>query len=151
MRALVQRVSQASVTVEGEILSVIGQGLLVFLGVTHGDDAAIARQLAGKVSRLRIFRDEQDKMNRSVQDVGGSVLVVSQFTLYGDTRRGNRPGFDQAAPPALANDLYEYFCSVLRELGVPVGTGRFGADMQISLVNAGPVTLMLEIDPGGQK
>ncbi len=147
MRALVQRVSRASVTVEGEILSEIGQGLLVLLGVTHQDTPAIASQLAGKVARLRIFRDEQDKMNRSVQDIGGSILVVSQFTLYADTRRGNRPGFDQAAAPVLANELYEYFCNQLRACGLLVGQGRFGADMQVSLVNAGPVTLMLEINP----
>jgi D-tyrosyl-tRNA(Tyr) deacylase len=145
MRALVQRVSQASVEVEGEILSEIGQGLLILLGVTHSDTMATVHQLAGKVARLRIFRDEAGKMNRSVQDICGQVLVVSQFTLYGDTRRGNRPGFDQAAAPVLANELYEAFCQALRDSGLPVGTGRFAADMQVSLVNDGPVTLMLEM------
>ena len=144
MRALVQRVRSAHVQVEGETTGQIGAGLLVFLGVTHQDDATDLAYLVGKISRLRIFSDQNGKMNRSVQDIGGSILVVSQFTLYGDTRRGNRPGFDQAAKPDLAEQLYEQFCQALQALGIPVATGRFAADMQIALVNDGPVTLMID-------
>lgn len=146
MRALVQRVRQAAVTLTGsqEILSEIGPGLLVFLGVTHADSQQDAAWLAAKVARLRVFEDDQGKMNRSVQEIKGSVLVVSQFTLYGDTRRGNRPGFDQAARPELAEPLYESFAALLREAGLAVATGRFAADMQVALTNDGPVTLLLE-------
>jgi len=146
MRALVQRVRQAAVTLTGsqEILSGIGPGLLVFLGVTHTDSQQDAAWLAAKVARLRVFEDDQGKMNRSVQEIKGSVLVVSQFTLYGDTRRGNRPGFDQAARPEMAEPLYESFVALLREAGLAVATGRFAADMQVALTNDGPVTLLLE-------
>lgn len=146
MRALVQRVRQAAVTLTGsqEILSEIGPGLLVFLGVTHADSQQDAAWLAAKVARLRVFEDDQGKMNRSVQDIKGSVLVVSQFTLYGDTRRGNRPGFDQAARPEMAEPLYESFVALLRETGLAVATGRFAADMQVAMTNDGPVTLLLE-------
>lgn len=149
MRALVQRVSSAQVTIDQELQARIGPGLLVFLGVTHADSAADAEWLAGKVSRLRIFTDDNDKMNLSALDIGGSVLVVSQFTLYGDCRRGNRPGFDQAALPSLAEPLYELFCSLLARLGLEVQTGRFAAHMEVGLVNDGPVTIWLE-SPGGQ-
>ena len=146
MRALVQRVRQAAVTLTGsqEILSEIGPGLLVFLGVTHADNQQDAAWLAAKVARLRVFEDDQGKMNRSVQEINGSVLVVSQFTLYGDTRRGNRPGFDQAARPEMAEPLDESFVALLREAGLAVATGRFAADMQVALANDGPVTLLLE-------
>ena len=144
MRVLVQRVLRAQVDSNGETLAVIGRGLLVFLGITKTDTKDEADWLTGKVSRLRIFADEAGKMNRSVCDIGGSMLVVSQFTLYGDTSRGNRPGFDQAAGPELAEPLYDYFCDQLRLAGLKVETGRFGADMQVSLVNDGPVTLWLE-------
>jgi D-tyrosyl-tRNA(Tyr) deacylase len=146
MRALVQRVRQAAVTLTGsqEILSAIGPGLLVFLGVTHTDSQQDAAWLAAKVARLRVFEDDQGKMNRSVQEIKGSVLVVSQFTLYSDTRRGNRPGFDQAARPEMAEPLYESFVALLREAGLAVATGRFAADMQVALTNDGPVTLLLE-------
>lgn len=147
MRALVQRVSTAQVTIDQELQARIGPGLLVFLGVTHSDTAADAEWLAGKISRLRIFTDDNDKMNLSAVDIGGSVLVVSQFTLYGDCRRGNRPGFDQAAPPSLAEPLYELFCSLLVSLGLEVQTGRFAAHMEVGLVNDGPVTIWLE-SPG---
>jgi len=146
MRALVQRVRQAAVTLTGsqEILSEIGPGLLVFLGVTHADSQQDAAWLAAKVARLRVFEDDQGKMNRSVQEIKGSVLVVSQFTLYSDTRRGNRPGFDQAARPEMAEPLYESFVALLRETGLAVATGRFAADMQVAMTNDGPVTLLLE-------
>lgn len=146
MRALVQRVKRASVTdtADGTVLSAIGPGLLVFLGVTHADTKADAAWLAGKVARLRVFTDSSGKMNRSVGDVGGAVLVVSQFTLYGDVRRGNRPGFDQAARPEQAKPLYAFFVRCLEQQELPVGTGRFAADMQVDLVNDGPVTLWIE-------
>jgi D-aminoacyl-tRNA deacylase len=144
MRALVQRVLSAQVSIDQEIQAQIGPGLLVFLGVTHRDTTADVEWLAGKVSRLRIFTDESDKMNLSVQDIGGEILVVSQFTLYGDCRRGNRPGFDQAALPSQAEPLYESFCQWLSGQGIPVRTGRFAAHMEIGLVNDGPVTIWLE-------
>jgi len=144
MRALLQRVRSASVEIEGERTASIGPGLLVFLGVTHSDGPDDLTWLAGKVSRLRIFEDENGKMNRSVTESGGAVLVVSQFTLYADTRRGNRPGFDQAARPDQANPLYESFCAALRDLGLPVATGRFAAEMQVHLQNDGPVTILLD-------
>ncbi|NCA98962.1 MAG: D-tyrosyl-tRNA(Tyr) deacylase [Clostridia bacterium] len=144
MRALLQRVRSASVEIEGERTALIGPGLLVFLGVTHDDGPDDLDWLAGKVSRLRIFEDENGKMNRSVTESGGAVLVVSQFTLYADTRRGNRPGFDQAVRPDLANSLYEDFCTTLRALGLMVATGQFAADMLVSLQNDGPVTILLD-------
>ncbi len=142
MRALVQRVSEASVTVEGTVTGQIGRGLLVFLGVRHDDTPSHAEQLVQKVVQLRIFPDEQSKMNYSVTDVSGELLVVSQFTLYGETRKGNRPSYSDAAKPELAERLYEYFIELCREKGIKVSTGTFQARMQVRLVNDGPVTLM---------
>ena len=144
MRALVQRVSSARVLVEGRLAGEIGRGLLVFLGVTHGDDEEAARYLAGKVAGLRVFEDEEGKMNRAVADVGGGVLAVSQVTLSGDCRKGRRPSFDAAARPEHALALYSRFVEALRALGLPVATGVFQAHMQVELVNDGPVTLLLE-------
>jgi D-tyrosyl-tRNA(Tyr) deacylase len=140
VRAVVQRVSQARVTPGGEI----GRGLCVLLGVARGDGEGEAARLAGKVARLRIFPDEAGRFDRSVEDVGGAVLVVSQFTLIADTAKGNRPSFAEAAPPEEAEPLYEHFCAELRGLGVPVGTGVFGARMELELVNDGPVTIVLD-------
>lgn len=144
MKAVLQRVSRATVSVEGEIVGAIGPGLCVLLGVAGADGADQASRLAGKVARLRIFEDESGRFDRSLLDVGGEALVVSQFTLLGDTARGNRPSFTDAAPPDRAEPLYEAFCDELRGLGVPVATGRFGARMAVELVNDGPVTLLLE-------
>ena len=145
MRALVQRVSRARVTVEGEVVGEIGDGLCVFVGVTHDDDDARARRLAEKVWQLRVFADADGVMNRSLSDTAGEALVVSQFTLYGDTRRGRRPSWIDAAPGAVAAPLVEVFCTALRELGARVATGRFGARMEVELVNDGPVTISLEL------
>ena len=140
-----QRVKKASVSVDGEVIGEIGNGLLVFIGVTHGDTEEDAAYLAEKIAHLRIFRDENDKMNLSLLDIGGGALVVSQFTLYGDCRKGRRPGFSDAAEPELADRLYEKFVELLRLQGVrQVETGRFAADMLVKLENDGPVTLMLE-------
>lgn len=147
MRALVQRVSQARVVVDGEEVGAVGQGYTVLLGVHMRDTAAEARSLAEKVAHLRVFADDEGKMNRSVIDVGGAVLSVSQFTLYGNTEKGRRPSFIEAAPPEQANALYEVFNARLRELGVPVDTGRFRAVMTVEIHNDGPVTLMLEAVP----
>ena len=144
MRALIQRVLRASVTVEGECIARIDQGLLVLVGVAAGDAAEQAVWLAGKTLDLRVFADAQKPMNASVLDVGGAVLVVSQFTLAADTSRGNRPGFSTAAPPAVAEPLYERFVAELKMRCPQVQTGRFGADMQVELLNDGPVTLLLE-------
>lgn len=144
MRAVVQRVQRAAVVIEGETVAWVKHGLLVLLGVTTTDTAADAEWLAEKTAHLRIFNDEAGKMNRSVAEVGGSLLVVSQFTLYGDCRKGRRPSFIAAAPPDIAIPLYEAFVNALRSLGLPVGTGRFGAMMQVELVNDGPVTLILD-------
>ena len=144
MKALLQRVSSASVSVEGKTLSSIEQGFLILLGVKKGDDEEDARLLSEKIAKLRIFSDENGKMNKSVRDIGGSLLVVSQFTLCANYAHGNRPDFLEAEGPARANELYEYFVSLLCEQDIPVGTGEFGADMQIALVNDGPVTVMLE-------
>jgi D-tyrosyl-tRNA(Tyr) deacylase len=144
MRAVVQRVSRAEVRVEGAAVGSIGRGLLVLLGVAEGDGEAEARFLADKVAQLRVFEDGAGKMNRSVADVGGGVLVVSQFTLLGDARKGNRPSFTAAAPPAEADALYQRFCALLREKGLTVATGVFRAHMEVELVNEGPVTLLLD-------
>lgn len=144
MRAVVQRVSRARVVIDGETVGEIGQGLLVLLGVTHTDTRATAAWLADKVVGLRIFADAEGKMNRAVADVGGGVLVVSQFTLYGNCAKGRRPSFLDAARPELAVPLYEAFVEEVRALGVPAATGRFGAMMQVELVNDGPVTLLLD-------
>lgn len=145
MRALVQRVSEASVTVEGQVVGSCGRGFLVLLGVGPDDDEATAERLWDKISQLRIMDDENGKMNRSLLDVGGSALVISQFTLYADCRRGRRPSFTDAAPPKLGQHLYEHFCN-LAEREVPCGRGIFGAEMQVSLVNDGPVTIWLDTD-----
>ncbi len=147
MRALIQRVSRASVTVDGKVIGKTGPGLLVLVCAMAGDTEAQADQLAAKIAKLRIFKDDAGKMNRSVRDIGGGALVVSQFTLAADTSRGNRPGFSAAAPPAEGERLYEYFAAKLTEQGVPVETGRFGADMAVELVNDGPVTIWMEIAP----
>jgi D-tyrosyl-tRNA(Tyr) deacylase len=144
MRAVLQRVSEARVRVDGEIVGEIGRGLLVLLGVGQGDGEADARFLAEKTAGLRIFEDAQGKMNLSVEEVAGAVLVVSQFTLYGDCRQGRRPGFSAAAPPELADALYRQFVDVLRKRGLPVATGIFQAEMAVELVNDGPVTLLLD-------
>ena len=151
MRALVQRVTEAQVSVGGEVIGRIGRGLLVLVCAMGGDDDGAPERMAGRVARLRIFRDEQDRMNRSVQDIGGGVLVVSQFTLAADTRTGNRPGFSSAAPPDRGRALYEAFAEALRTLGLPVETGSFGADMAVALVNDGPVTIWMDTAdrPGG--
>src|ERR1051326_4563720 len=139
MRAVIQRVSRAKVTVEGRITGEIGTGLMILLGVGHEDTPAVAASLAEKSANLRIFEDENQKMNRSLLDVKGAALVVSQFTLYGDARGGRRPSFIAAAPPELAKSLYEVFCEALRGLGVNVATGIFQAMMSVELVNEGPV------------
>ncbi len=144
MRAVVQRVSRARVVVDGQVTGEIGAGLVVLLGVGRGDTSASAAYLAEKVAGLRIFDDEQGKMNRSLLEIGGAALVVSQFTLYGDVRRGRRPGFDQAAAPAQANQLYEEFVRELGAKGVRVETGVFQARMSVELANEGPVTILLD-------
>lgn len=144
MRALIQRVSQAEVTIDGESTGKIGRGLLVLVCAMQGDGDEAPAKLAARVAKLRIFRDEADKMNKSVQDVAGAVLVVSQFTLAADTRTGNRPGFSAAAAPDRGEALYLAFSDALRDLGLPVANGRFGADMKVALVNDGPVTIWLD-------
>jgi len=144
MRAVVQRVSRAQVAVRGEIRGQIGLGMLVLLGVGRDDTEADAIYVAEKITGLRIFEDDQGKMNRSAQDVGGSVLAVSQFTLYGDVRRGKRPSFDAAAPPEKARTLYEFFVERIRASGLRCEVGRFQEVMQVELVNDGPVTILLD-------
>lgn len=143
MRAVVQRVSQARVLVDGDVVGEIGAGLCVLLGVAREDGEDEAGRLAGKVSRLRIFENQDGRFDRSVLDAGGAVLAVSQFTLIADTEKGNRPSFSGAAAPDEAERLYELFCAALRDLGVVVATGRFGARMAVELVNDGPVTIVL--------
>ncbi|MBI6628799.1 D-aminoacyl-tRNA deacylase [Pontibaca salina] len=145
MRALIQRVTRASVDVNNETIGSIDEGLLLLVCAMKGDTDAQAEQLAAKVSKLRIFRDEQGKMNRSILDIGGAALVISQFTLAADTSRGNRPGFSAAASPDEGERLYNRFAEALAGLGIPVQTGRFGADMAVSLVNDGPVTLSVDV------
>lgn len=144
MRALIQRVQSASVSVRGETIAGIGNGALILVCAMAGDDETRAAQLATRIAKLRIFRDEAGKMNRSLLDLGGEALVVSQFTLAADTSRGNRPGFSGAAPPALAERLYLHLAEELRAAGLKVQTGRFGADMAVSLINDGPVTIWLD-------
>lgn len=144
MRAVVQRVSRAAVRVEGAVTGEVARGLLVLLGVGRDDGEDDARWMADKLAHLRVFEDAEGKMNRSVADVGGGLVVVSQFTLFGDARKGNRPGFTDAAPPEVANPLYERTCALLREEGLPVGTGVFRAHMDVELVNDGPVTILLD-------
>ena len=144
MRALIQRVSEASVSVEGETIGAIGQGLLILICAMEGDAPEQTAKLAAKIAKLRVFKDEAGKMNRSLADIGGSALVVSQFTLGADTSRGNRPGFSAAAAPETGRALYEAFARDLAGLGIPVETGSFGADMQVALTNSGPVTIWMD-------
>ena len=146
MRAVVQRVSRARVSVESGVKGEIALGLLILLGVGHDDTSAVVASMASKISNLRIFQDDQGKMNRSLLDVKGSALVVSQFTLYGDARGQRRPSFVAAAPPDQAKNLYEEFAEALRSLGVTVATGVFGTMMSVELVNEGPVTILLDSD-----
>src|SRR5690242_17095345 len=146
MRVVVQRVSRAKVTVEGQVTGEIGPGLMILVGVGKEDTSQVAAAMAEKTANLRIFEDEQQKMNRSLRDVKGSALVVSQFTLYGDARGQRRPSFVAAAPPQQAKNLYEQFVEALRSLGVIVATGIFGAMMSVELVNEGPVTILLDSD-----
>ena len=145
MKAVVQRVSQASVTVDGAVIGEIGQGVLILVCAMSGDVPAKAEQLALKISKLRIFKDNAGKMNLSLKDIGGSALIVSQFTLAGDTSRGNRPGFSNAAPPDVAEQLYETFKYAMKDLDIPVQSGRFGADMAVDLRNDGPVTILYDV------
>lgn len=147
MRALLQRTTRASVRVDGDgVIGTIGPGLVVFVGVGPNDDEAVADALARRITELRLFRDEEGRTNRSLLDIGGSALVVSQFTLFADTRRGRRPGFTGAAAPDLAERRYERLAATLRALGVQVATGRFGAEMAVELVNDGPFTIWLDTD-----
>ena len=145
MRAVVQRVSRTAVRVEGEVVGRCGRGLLVLVGVRHQDTAETAIRLAGKLARLRIFANDEGRFDLSLLDVGGEALVVSQFTLLADTRKGNRPSFTDAAAPEHAEELVERFCAALRDEGVPVETGVFGARMEVELVNDGPVTIILDV------
>jgi D-aminoacyl-tRNA deacylase len=145
MRAVIQRVSSARVVVGDETVGEIGRGFCVLLGVARDDGEADAERLAGRIARLRIFENEEGRFDRSLLDVGGEALVVSQFTLIADTEKGNRPSFAAAAPPDQAEPLYERFCATLREVGVQVATGRFGARMAVGIVNDGPVTIILDV------
>ena len=151
MRALVQRVAEAAVAVDGDEIARIGPGLVVFACAMQGDGAAEAKALAAKVARLRIFRDAEGRMNRALADTGGEALVVSQFTLAADTRRGNRPGFSAAAPPEAGAALVAAFAEALRGQGIAVATGRFAAEMAVSLVNDGPVTIWLDLPPAAPR
>lgn len=145
MRALLQRVSSASVSVDEKTISSIQAGLLILLGIEEADDTSDIDWLCGKIARLRIFEDKEGKMNESIQEIDGDVIVVSQFTLHASTKKGNRPSFLKAAPPAISEPLYEAFCSALeKELGKTIGRGIFGAEMQVSLVNDGPVTIWID-------
>lgn len=144
MRAVVQKVSSSKVTVDGQIVGQINQGLMVLLGVTHDDTSKDVDYMVDKVTNLRIFEDEEGKMNLSLKDVDGEILAVSQFTLYGDARRGRRPSFSDAARPEVANPLYEEFVKKIKDQGINVGTGIFGAHMMVDLTNDGPVTILLE-------
>lgn len=145
MKGLIQRVKRASVTIDGELYSKIGHGILVLLGVEKGDSEENAEKLADKISKLRIFEDENEKMNLSVQDINGEILVVSQFTLAGDCKKGTRPSFDKAELPQRANELYEYFTELIKQKNIPTKTGVFGAMMEVELINDGPVTFMIEM------
>ena len=144
MRAVVQRVSASSVSVDNEVVGKIDRGLMVLLGVTHDDTQADVNYLVEKISNLRIFEDEQEKMNLSLLDIGGELLAISQFTLYGDCRKGRRPNFTQAAKPDMANELYEKFVSQAKDAGINVQTGSFGAHMVVDIVNDGPVTMIID-------
>jgi D-tyrosyl-tRNA(Tyr) deacylase len=145
MKATIQRVQKASVTVEGELVSEIDSGLLILLGVGHDDSEENANSLANKISKMRIFEDEAGKMNLSIRDTAGEILVISQFTLFADTKKGNRPSFIDAARPAQAIPLYEYFCAKIQAEGIEVKRGIFGADMEVMLINDGPVTINIEM------
>ena len=145
MKAVIQRVSRASVSVDGKTIGAIERGVLILICAMQGDDAQKADQLAAKISKLRIFKDDAGKMNLSLKDIEGAALVVSQFTLAGDTSRGNRPGFSSAAAPAEGERLYEHFKSALIALDVPVQSGQFGADMAVELINDGPVTILYDL------
>ena len=144
MRVVLQRVAHASVTVDGEIIGKIQCGFLLLVGVTHDDAMEDMEYLVRKIVQMRIFEDEEGKLNRSIQDIGGEILSVSQFTLYADTKKGNRPSFSKAAPGDVAIDMFEQFNSLLRDTGIPVETGQFGADMKVELLNDGPVTILLD-------
>jgi D-tyrosyl-tRNA(Tyr) deacylase len=145
VRALIQRVTDASVRVDGEVIGKIGKGLLVLICAMEGDDVAKSKALAAKISKLRIFTDDAGKMNLSLVDIGGSALIVSQFTLAADTSRGNRPGFSTAAKPEIGRQLYEGFVADMAALGITTATGSFGADMAVSLTNDGPVTIWMDV------
>ena len=144
MRVVLQRVAHASVKVDGEIIGKIQRGFLLLVGVTHDDAMEDMEYLVRKIVQMRIFEDEEGKLNRSIQDIGGEILSVSQFTLYADTKKGNRPSFSKAAPGDVALEMFEQFNGLLRETGVPVETGQFGADMKVELLNDGPVTILLD-------
>ena len=144
MRVVLQRVAHASVTVDGEIIGKIQRGFLLLVGVTHDDAMEDMEYLVRKIVQMRIFEDEEGKLNRSIQDIGGEILSVSQFTLFADTKKGNRPSFSKAAPGDVALEMFEQFNGLLRETGVPVETGQFGADMKVELLNDGPVTILLD-------
>lgn len=144
MRAVVQRVSEASVVIDGEIKGAVGQGFMILLGIHEEDTLSDVEYLVGKIAKLRVFEDDQGKMNRSIEAISGSILSISQFTLYGETKKGNRPSFIKAARPETAIPLYEAFNQGLREQNIAVETGEFGADMKVSLVNDGPVTIILD-------
>lgn len=144
MRAVIQRVRHGAVSVEGQQIASVGLGMVILLGIGHGDDEKKASLLARKIALMRIFGDEQGKINLSILDVGGAAIVVSQFTLYADTRKGNRPSFMDAAPPDVARALVDRFVGLLQEQGVPTQTGEFGAHMQVELLNDGPVTILME-------
>ena len=147
MRVVLQRVLEARVTIDGETVGEIDEGLVALVGIAQGDAASVVERAATKTAALRIFRDDAGRFDRSVVDIGGSILVVSQFTLLADTRKGNRPSFTGAADPALAEPLVEQYAEALRALGITVETGRFGTDMRVSLVNDGPVTIVLDVAP----
>lgn len=144
MRVVLQRVAHASVTVDGEIIRKIQRGFLLLVGVTHDDVMEDMEYLVRKIVQMRIFEDEEGKLNRSIQDIGGEILSVSQFTLYADTKKGNRPSFSKAAPGDVALEMFEQFNGLLRDTGIPVETGQFGADMKVELLNDGPVTILLD-------
>lgn len=144
MKILIQRVSSSDVKINKEVISKTGRGILALVGIEKGDTKEQAEKLAKKIVNLRIFPDENDKMNRSLIDIQGEMLIVSQFTLCGDCKKGTRPSFDKSAPPQIANELYEHFVSLVQSYGIKTGTGKFGAMMEVSLVNDGPVTFMLE-------
>ena len=144
MRVVLQRVSHASVTVEEKVIGQIPRGFLLLVGVTHDDAIEDMEYLVRKIVQMRIFEDEEGKLNRSIQDIGGEILSVSQFTLYADTKKGNRPSFSKAAPGDVALEMFEQFNGLLRDTGIPVETGQFGADMKVELLNDGPVTILLD-------